>query len=696
MSFSSATRLLSPLLLIALPVSAALRTQRVLSLPAMPWQQVSNLTADGEGNLIFSANVFAPSGNPAAGYSLVEKADSSGRALFTLNFAQVSQIALAVDSAGDIYVAGPCIPSVPYTSVTPTSSLSNDTTGSCLAKLHGQDGRVVYQVFMPEVDARKIAISAAGQILLTGSTGFTPFFRSTPGAFSSPGGGSLNLQMCLLAFSSSGELMFAGNFGGQVQPCEGSQCPSAGGTTLGEAVIPDAQGNIWVVGNTNTIDTPVTPDALQSKCGCSFFGGNLSLAKFSQDGSRLLYSTFLGPPVPAANLYNSETTAATSSAAMDGEGHIWITGDVIGPNFPVTANAAQLQNSANGNGFVTEYDPTGNCLLYSTYFGSISAPSWSIGPLTIAPGGNVFLTGALLTNLPGTASGYTRGSEFLTSIDPATYAITSTFLPAGAVGAGLVAASDGSVTVAGPGNIVEVVSGANAAAPEISAVANSGALELTSQISPGELISIYGSNLGPTQPVAAGLSQGQAPLRLGGVQVLINGAPVPLLYAQGDQINAIVPFGISTSGSATIEVSNAGGNSNPAQLNTAVAAPSAFILNQKGWAVALNEDGTINSAKNHAKLGTRVTVFATGFGQLNPAPSDGAIITTPVPALVQSVQVTGAQPNSTTAGSVPGLVAGVMQVSFLLPASATSSELAFQLTAGGWPAQDSFVVLVKE
>jgi len=60
------------------------------------------------------------------------------------------------------------------------------------------------------------------------------------------------------------------------------------------------------------------------------------------------------------------------------------------------------------------------------------------------------------------------------------------------------------------------------------------------------------------------------------------------------------------------------------------------------------------------------------------------------------VQVTGAQPNSTTAGSVPGMVAGVMQVSFLLPASATSSELAFQLTAGGWPAQDSFVVLVKE
>jgi len=45
---------------------------------------------------------------------------------------------------------------------------------------------------------------------------------------------------------------------------------------------------------------------------------------------------------------------------------------------------------------------------------------------------------------------------------------------------------------------------------------------------------------------------------------------------------------------------------------------------------------------------------------------------------------------------VPDTVAGVTQISFLLPTTATASELPFQLTVGGWPPQDSFVVLAKE
>lgn len=47
-------------------VSAALRTQQVLSIPALPGQQITNPTADGQGNLIFSANVYTTSGDPAA------------------------------------------------------------------------------------------------------------------------------------------------------------------------------------------------------------------------------------------------------------------------------------------------------------------------------------------------------------------------------------------------------------------------------------------------------------------------------------------------------------------------------------------------------------------------------------------------------------------------------------------------------
>ncbi len=708
MSSSYATCFLFPLALIALPLPAALRTQQVLSLPAVPGQQISNLTADAQDNLIFGGTVNTS--YPAAqSYSFIRKLDPSGHEIFTLNFTKVFSIYLAVDNKGDIYAAGPCASSAPY-SVLPTSSISSDTSGSCLLKLHGNDGSVAYEVFMPEVSPNAVTVNAAGQALVVGSA-WAKFFQPTPGAFASTPGGNFTQFTCLLVISAAGDrLVWAASLGGKSVDCfSASSCFEADPLTQSVAVMPDAQGNIWLTGFTNTIDMPVTADAMQSKCGCSVSAGDIFLAKFSQDGTRLLYSTYLGS-TPLGGVLGSGGSDAATAAAMDAAGHIWVAGGTTGVNFPVTSNAAQPQPvfPANGEGaFLTEYDPASNRLLYSTYFGSASAsgPSASIYPtslpvlthLTVASNGTVFVAGTFFANLPGTISGFTRGAEFLASIDPATYATSSTFFPSGATGAGLFIANDGSAAVAGHGNIVEFVSSANPLSPEISAVANSGALELSSQVSPGELISIYGSNLGPASPLAADLSQGQAPLHLGGVQVLINGAPVPLLYAQGDQINAIVPFAISPGGTATIIVDNTGVSSNPAQLNTAVAAPSAFLLNESGWAAAFNQDGTVNSANNRAKLGSTVTVFATGFGQLNPPPHDGSAVTTPLPALFQPVQVYyQGQPVNTSAEPVPGIVAGVMQVTFSLPTSATTSELPFQLIAGGWPAQDYFFVLVKE
>jgi uncharacterized protein (TIGR03437 family) len=46
---------------------------------------------------------------------------------------------------------------------------------------------------------------------------------------------------------------------------------------------------------------------------------------------------------------------------------------------------------------------------------------------------------------------------------------------------------------------------------------------------------------------------------------------------------------------------------------------------------ALNQDGSINSDSNPAKVGSVVSIFATGRGSLLPAPADGAILDAPLP-----------------------------------------------------------------
>ena len=59
---------------------------------------------------------------------------------------------------------------------------------------------------------------------------------------------------------------------------------------------------------------------------------------------------------------------------------------------------------------------------------------------------------------------------------------------------------------------------------------------------PGELISIYGAGLGPVGGVGPVLDQrGFVPTTVGGVRVLFEGIPGPVLYSSNGQVNAIVP-----------------------------------------------------------------------------------------------------------------------------------------------------------
>ena len=107
-----------------------------------------------------------------------------------------------------------------------------------------------------------------------------------------------------------------------------------------------------------------------------------------------------------------------------------------------------------------------------------------------------------------------------------------------------------------------------------------------------------------------------------------------------------------------------------------------------GTAIALNQDGSLNSASNPATGGSVVTIWATGGGiSLTPG-GDGVIATelgSPLlPVSVLNASYAGASGLDSLAvlyaGSAPGLVTGALQVNFQLPTDLfTSSRANYRL-----------------
>jgi uncharacterized protein (TIGR03437 family) len=219
---------------------------------------------------------------------------------------------------------------------------------------------------------------------------------------------------------------------------------------------------------------------------------------------------------------------------------------------------------------------------------------------------------------------------------------------------------------------------AHAKAPPSLAIASVANAASGSQgaLSPGELVSIGGINLGPaagvTSQVDPALGLVVGPPRL---EVLFDGIAAPVLYASATQINAVVPFGAG--GAVTrIEVRFGGRSSAPFAMPVANAEPGIFSTDGSGGgsALVLNEDGSVNSSGNPAHPGSVVTLYGTGVGALTPAPRDGALLPPGYltrPVLPIAVGIGGLPAPMLYAGGVPGMVAGVVQVRVQIPAGVT-------------------------
>jgi len=197
------------------------------------------------------------------------------------------------------------------------------------------------------------------------------------------------------------------------------------------------------------------------------------------------------------------------------------------------------------------------------------------------------------------------------------------------------------------------------------------------RVAPGQIVAIFGRRLGPEQLAGGQVSGGFVTTETGGVRVLVDGQPAPMLYASAGQLAAIIPYGFSADGARSLQVEVDGVLSEPRDIQLVDANPGIFTLDSSGQGpgAILNQDGSLNTAANPARAGEVIVLWATGEGQTNPPGVDGLIANgaLPQPVLPIKADIDFVDAEVLYAGAGPGMVAGVMQVNLIVPPGLTRS-----------------------
>jgi uncharacterized protein (TIGR03437 family) len=633
--------------------------------------------------------------------------------------------AMAVDPAGNVYVTGcttaPEFPTLPVAAALPGGNVQLPF----VTKLD-TNGVIVYSVlFSNGVGAypSSIAVDANGDAVVSGNA-LAPGFPATPGAYSnawtpdSPFITKLDPTGTRLLFSSVG----------------------VGGTAL----VLDGAGDIVVAGTTwpqpsgfPVLQYPTTSGAYRTSytprygdCGIPCMTaiplGEQYVSKLSADGARLLYSTFVTGSLDSYN----------AGVAADSAGNIWVTGTTASPDYPYTSG------QAGSDTFTTQLDPTLSKVLLSVPQGGSSLSLDSHGNLIEAgifspspEGANaqtVVPAPPPLGSIPGQCLPTASGAFIMQLNGKDGSLLAAKLLPVGTPVANpyqnsITSSVDaqGNIYVAGsallpdatlsPGVVYDpavrqpTASGAwlartsfTAPADAVACVTDATSPALLGPVAPGQLITLIGSGIGPDNPVI-GLYNGQTsvPTALGGVTVSFDGQNAPILYASSTQINVQVPFEVRNGTLSTLmEVSYNGVPLEARMFAIAPENPSLFVSSAvtgslcglqlpAGQTVlladALNEDGSLNSCSNPARVGSLFMVFVNGVGAATGnertggyASSNPEYLTGPVAlfnnGLSVEVEAATGEPNS---------VYGIGRVTARVPTITAPGTLGLTLNLGG-------------
>lgn len=253
-------------------------------------------------------------------------------------------------------------------------------------------------------------------------------------------------------------------------------------------------------------------------------------------------------------------------------------------------------------------------------------------------------------------------------------------------------------------------------APTIAGVF-SAASYASASISPGELVTIFGTNIGPATAATMSITgSGYVDTTLSNVTLTIDGQSAPLLYVSANQVTAQVPYEASLGAGKAVVLTNGSNPPANATVTIAATAPGIFTADGSGLgqAAAINTSATsgnvtLNSSTSPAHIGDTVSLYLTGEGNYNLTPLSGTTNTgyiipttlTPLPQMspLPTVQIGGVDASAgvSYAGVVPGSIIGVLQINVVVPTgSSTGASVPVAISIGGNSTQSNVTINVHQ
>jgi uncharacterized protein (TIGR03437 family) len=637
-----------------------------------PQDSLVAIVADSGGNIFVVAGLW--------GFGIrVTKTDPLGNVTASMDFAKgVRPYGAALDPQGNLVVVG--------ASSTVVSNVVVYTT--FIARIDSALTTTMATANSLQAQPTAVTVDAAGNVYVAGSS--KPGFPTTSGAYQpSPASGAATYGFIAIFSPDLSSILYATFYGGSAADCQfsdacgnpfgGPNLPPAGTAVNGIAL--DSSGSVVIAGSSDgfSVALGITPYAVGF------------VAKFSPDLSSLQgIATF-------SNAINFPTYF--QGLAVDSAGNIVVVGATYnGADFP--PSSLQAKRPGNGAaGIVMKFDGSLKNRLWQTFFGGVDIEPPGVAGVAADSQDNIWITGVSIQSLlPNSTS---------SSIVPLPFVAELT--SDGSSLLNLVSSQFGGVAIAmvpgsGPAVLGPVDSFLLSASPDQPAmlmVANSANNTSSGTIAPAELISLYGTGIGPQTPLQGQIIAGNFTRNLNGYRVMFNGDIAPVLYAGPNQINVVASGSIADYQSVKIEVLGPSGTTVFPTVFVGTARPQIFSREQPfsyppgdspeamWYAIANNQDGTLNSAANPAAPGSIVTLWATGTGFPGEPVPDGSTNTTASAVNLPITATWSGQPVQVLyAGQAPGEVLGLTQINLQVPSTAGGPFAPFfvSLQLGGAPA----------
>src|SRR5580658_2318678 len=323
-------------------------------------------------------------------------------------------LAIAVDSQGGVYVTG-LTTSTDFPTQSPyqpncSSSCSGGRTGDAdvfVTKFSPgttvpPGSTLAYSTYLGGTgnqNGNGIAVDSSGNAYVVGFTNASDF--PPVSAYQSTCGG------CADGFESA----FVTKFDTSGAPdystfLSGTEYPTGAAGDNATSIAVDSTGAAYVAGSTTSTNFP-TVSAFQAACANACSGGDAFVTKFNAAGSALTYSTYLG----------GSGADQANGIAVDAAGNAFVTGQTSSStDFPTANPNYEYQTTCSGcasggtDAFVSEFDATGNLLIFSTYLGGktsqVGAGIAVVSAAAGLPQGAVIAGKTASTNFPTVAGSY--------------------------------------------------------------------------------------------------------------------------------------------------------------------------------------------------------------------------------------------------------------------------------------------------